>query len=600
MATQPVTGGLNQVAPQPVAPQNPKNPTAAFSAQEPTEETQADIARKELEEGRRVLDAQLDRLKTSRDARVSAGEGQPPAGMPQGAPMGAPPMGGMPPGMPPGAPAGAPPAPGGFDLEKALSEFRQNPILEQQIARLKSSAEKPRQLPFDPVWMRAAAGFLAPTKTGSFGESLGYAAEGAGKAAEQEHRRRREEENLQMELMGKVNELKRQQLAQHLVGNLYTKSKDSSGQDAFTFNPDVAAKLSEVTGDPKYIAQVVDNQRKQVLKAAGQKMFTETTEKDADGKERRTYQFNPNAVYDIMKVSENPMEDMSKYAEMIPKLRKAGLLTGLKNDEATPFDALILMAPSPAIKQQAQHLAKQYRNGIIDEDKANTLANSMLSMATSHMDREQNMLFNQGMKTIQMMMAQSLNEQRLEGIKGKLTDQQKMDYKSQVLPIITKGNQAREAIESIQTLKAKIPKAPSGAVEGLLSSSIGALFGTDSNTAMREIEMWSKEMMSKVPRLPGAQSNFDAQNIEKSLGRLTDVRLTNKQRLELIESMEKSYENLLNRAQKVEDYWETNKKVLPLEGVKPPGDADKPASPEKPASPPASKFKILGVEKPNG
>jgi hypothetical protein len=208
------------------------------------------------------------------------------------------------------------------------------------------------------------------------------------------------------------------------------------------------------------------------------------------------------------------------------------------------------------------------------------------------MDREQNMLFNQGMRSIQLMMAQNLQEQRLEANKGKLNDQQKMDYKSQVLPIITKGNQAREAIESIQTLKSKIPNAPSGAIEGLYSGSVGALFGTDSNTAMREIEVWSKEMMSKVPRLPGAQSNFDAQNIEKSLGRLTDVRLTNKQRLELIESMEKSYENILNRAQKVEDHWETNKKVLPLEAPKTTEEPSKPSG--------AGQFKVLGVEKPNG
>jgi hypothetical protein len=366
----------------------------------------------------------------------------------------------------------------------------------------------------------------------------------------------------------------------------------------------VAAKLSEVTGDPKYIAQVVDNQRKQVLKAAGQKMFTETTEKDSDGKEKRVYKFNPDSVYDIMKVSENPIEDMAKYAEMIPKLRKAGLLSGFRNDESTPFDALIMMSKDPAIVNQAKHLANQYRNGVIDEDKANNLAKDYIKMTTEHMDRERRIEFQEGIQTLTMQMRRSELDRKAEADKGKLTDQQKLDYRQQVLPIITKGNQAYEAIQSIQALKSKIPKAPNGVVEGLYSNSIGALFNTDASEAMREIRMWSKEMITKIPRLPGPASNLDAKNLEASLGELTDVRLNNKTRLELIDKIEKGFESIFNRAQKVEEYWETNKKVMPLEAVKPPEDANKPPAPGKPAAPQnpfdPKNFKPLGVEKPNG
>jgi len=61
---------------------------------------------------------------------------------------------------------------------KTLEERRaQSAALMAQIEKLKSSLDSRKGLPFDPVMMAGAAGFLKPTKTGSFGESLGYAAD---------------------------------------------------------------------------------------------------------------------------------------------------------------------------------------------------------------------------------------------------------------------------------------------------------------------------------------------------------------------------------------------------------------------------------------
>lgn len=63
-----------------------------------------------------------------------------------------------------------------------------------------SEALKARKLPFDPKLMALAQGFLAPTQTGSFGESLGYAAKGYSEAATAEDKDARERAALRLQL----------------------------------------------------------------------------------------------------------------------------------------------------------------------------------------------------------------------------------------------------------------------------------------------------------------------------------------------------------------------------------------------------------------
>lgn len=87
---------------------------------------------------------------------------------------------------------------------KTLEERRaQSAALMAQIEKLKSSLDSRKGLPFDPVMMAGAAGFLKPTKTGSFGESLGYAAEGMSSEAEKEFARRQAMQKLELELAEK-------------------------------------------------------------------------------------------------------------------------------------------------------------------------------------------------------------------------------------------------------------------------------------------------------------------------------------------------------------------------------------------------------------
>lgn len=82
--------------------------------------------------------------------------------------------------------------------------------LSDQMALMRSNLERRTNIPFDPTLMQAAAGFLAPTKTGSFGESLGAAAGNAATQAEKDWLRNQETEKMKMELAQKQALLQQQ------------------------------------------------------------------------------------------------------------------------------------------------------------------------------------------------------------------------------------------------------------------------------------------------------------------------------------------------------------------------------------------------------
>ena len=109
----------------------------------------------------------------------------------------------------------------------------QREAMNAALLRMRESLDMRKNRMFDPVLMQTAAGFLKPTKTGSFGESLGYAAENAGTAAEREMLHQRENQKLEMELLGKEQELRQQlggdQLISALMGGQKTGAPAPAG-----------------------------------------------------------------------------------------------------------------------------------------------------------------------------------------------------------------------------------------------------------------------------------------------------------------------------------------------------------------------------------
>jgi len=103
---------------------------------------------------------------------------------------------------------------------RALEERRQqSKLLNLQIEMLKANLDARMNPPFDSTLMKTAAGFLKPTKTGSFGESLGYAAEGAADEAEKQVARNAITDKMRLELMDKQQGISQQNLISEYYAN---------------------------------------------------------------------------------------------------------------------------------------------------------------------------------------------------------------------------------------------------------------------------------------------------------------------------------------------------------------------------------------------
>ena len=71
----------------------------------------------------------------------------------------------------------------------------------------------------------------------------------------------------------------------------------------------------------------------------------------------------------IAALSKNPMETLTAQADLIPKLRKAGLIqtTGQQDN---PFEMFVTGAQSPTVRNLANQYSKSYLSGLIDQETA--------------------------------------------------------------------------------------------------------------------------------------------------------------------------------------------------------------------------------------
>jgi len=115
-------------------------------------------------------------------------------------------------------------------LARALRNKRaQEAALNSQIEALKNSLDSRMSPPFDTSLMAAASGFLRPTKTGGFGESLGYAAEAYASESEKEFARKQQIQKAKLELAEK-----QAALAQQSLLNDYRRSRSGEGTELVT------------------------------------------------------------------------------------------------------------------------------------------------------------------------------------------------------------------------------------------------------------------------------------------------------------------------------------------------------------------------------
>jgi len=501
------------------------------------------------------------------------------------------------------------PSPSGLDRLPEDQKY------DEAMQKIMDSLSARQNKGYNPQLMAIAQGMLAPSATGSFGEGLGNTAKYVQQSIEQQNKENFEDAQFQLQAAQAQREQARKNQVAQAAGSLYKSTTDEEGNESFDLDPVAAQRYAMLTGDPKYLGEAAAAKKALAVQNATANAFKSTTAPAAEGKPpKTTFEINPPALQKLFRLGAG--KEAMDIISNIPKMRQAGII-GSNGAEGTPFDAIAAMATDPIIKKQAQDSAARYRLGLIPDDKADSLAKDMLSMMTAHMDRKTSQDFQQTMATLTLAAQKERNdlarqnmdfnqyvkmqdlERKLKDQEGKLTDQQKMEFKTVVVPILNEGVKASTALGTVKALERVIETAPSGAISGAYASSVGKLFGTDDSTALQSLQSLSKQLMTQIPRLPGAQSNFDAQNLEKSIGDLADPLKTNKQRTELLKLVKEGFEKLEKRASEVEMHWESNKKVpqwvITGNAPPPPAAPPAPAAPSAPARG-APRFRVIGTE----
>jgi hypothetical protein len=132
----------------------------------------------------------------------------------------------------------------GFGSGQDPAMLEANQLYQEALAKLSQSLDTRKNRFFDPTWLAAAQGFLAPTQTGGFGESLGNVAKNVGAAQEQEMKLQQEIAQQRVAAAGKGVELQRMRSQDASIANWLGGSQPAGPQ---TKPPPQAGPLSAPT-----------------------------------------------------------------------------------------------------------------------------------------------------------------------------------------------------------------------------------------------------------------------------------------------------------------------------------------------------------------
>jgi len=103
----------------------------------------------------------------------------------------------------------SPPKTTGYVSGEDADTIEANRVYQDALARLAQSLDTRKNRYFDPVWLAAAQGFLAPTQTGGFGEALGNAAKNISAAQAEDIKEQQAIDEQRVAAAGKGVELQR-------------------------------------------------------------------------------------------------------------------------------------------------------------------------------------------------------------------------------------------------------------------------------------------------------------------------------------------------------------------------------------------------------
>ena len=310
---------------------------------------------------------------------------------------------------PPAPPAQAP-SPRASTVEAPLATKTTEPYknkydqIYDEAEQLLSKSLEQKQ-PFSNMGLALSRGFFRPTKTGSFGESLGNVAEEVGKSQEQESRDTVSNLQARMALARSGSERQREKDIESTMGSLYEKSPSGT----LKMNPEMAMKLASITKDPKFLQQLIAEQKQQALSDVGNQLITTTQVTKPDGTTEARFKINPAKFGDYVKLTGDPLVASEKLADLYKKMRSSGMMADM-GDISNPFEGLKLTAEllgkaGEGYVKLIDHYSKIASS--MDPETAAKKATDLNQQMTQHLDRNQQMANTMMIATTNQAIAQS-------------------------------------------------------------------------------------------------------------------------------------------------------------------------------------------------
>jgi hypothetical protein len=189
------------------------------------------------------------------------------------------------------------------------------------------------------------------------------------------------------------------------MASLYEKTPTGT----LKMNPEMAMKLASITKDPKFLQQLIAEQKQEALSTVGNQLITTTQVTKPDGTVEAKFKINPAKFGDYVKLTGDPLGASEKLADAIKKMRASGMISDM-GDASNPFESLKLTAEllgkgGESYTKLIDHYSKI--SSSMDPETAAKKAGDLLQQMNQHLDRNTQMANTMMIATSNQAMAQA-------------------------------------------------------------------------------------------------------------------------------------------------------------------------------------------------
>jgi hypothetical protein len=440
-----------------------------------------------------------------------------------------------------------------------IAEQAQQELLDSLDRR--KNPQKDSFLGLDPKWLSVAQGFLAPTRTGSFGEALGNVAGNINKLNETENEQKRKDLMMRMELGKSMSDTETKKEIQKLVPQLY-------GADN-KLNIPIAKQYAAMTGDTKFLQTVIAEESSQKQKDLVNKVFKINEVTNKNGEKVTKFSMDNAAWENALTKSPDAVKVLKDLGELRQSLLDQGMMME-QTDRENPFKYYSTI-PNRVIQQEALNLSKRFEQGM--SQKEIDKAEERLSKRAQDVLHQQELLAAQRGQTAiaegLKMSQQALNEEKLARLKETLTPQQMKTYEKLIIPLKTDQTKSENYNQTLEKLEQYAKDAPDGPLE-FAQYQVKRL--TNSNdpmvSAMNNLIGEKAKAVTEIPKFSQKGTVYDEILHGKIIGNLDDYRLTRQQRLDAIKRLREDNDAQDKLNQKILDHWNETKEYAIPKGEK--------------------------------